>query len=1349
MKWDSHFYRQSGRRRRHRKRRPRKVESNVFPLEALSRQLNDALPDRILGEANECDATIEGVKTVALIDTGSMVSTVSESFFKEHLDASSLQPLGNLLTLNDASGGEIPYLGYVEASVVIPGAPSACYPLLVVRDTAYNIRVPLLIGTNVLSGLMDSLKDGFGVRYLQRSDLPSAVLCAIQAMSVVQKKLEHTHGVISDVRLLNTVDLGPGEVREVSGRVQVHAAVPQQAVAVQGRDSFAHGPVTITPSLVCLDGTTRVVKFQLCNHDVKPVTVPRKTCVGDIMQVHITDVSSVEDLAPEDKEFLSTFQTDHLNQEVRAQVNEFLVEHLDDFSRHDLDLGHTTLHKHRMNMMDPTPWRDKPRRIPPNMYDEVKQHLKQMIDLGVIRPSNSPYSSNVVLVRKPNGELRFCIDLRRINNNTVRDSFYLPRIDETLDALAGACIFSSLDLKSGYWQVDMEEDSKKYTAFTVGPLGFFECNRLAFGLKNAPATFQRLMQEVLGDLHLNGVVVYLDDLIIYSKTIKEHFELLREVFRRLRNAGLKFNAKKCQFFRDSIKVLGHVVSAEGIACDEEKISAVRDWPVPMDIKQLQRFLGFTGFYRRFIEGYAKTARPLTNLLRGSNPRKPKARVKTVDWTWGQEEQDAFEQLIAKMTGPPVLCYPDFKKPFQVRVDASKQGLGAVLCQKQDSGHYRVVAYGSRTLKKAEQNYSTHKMEFLGLVWAVTKQFHHYLYGAEFFEVMTDHNPLAYLQTTAKLDAVGHRWMASLGAYNFSVTYKSGATNIDADALSRRIVLPADNEPPPETTMESIKTMFNQQYCVADCLAMQVDASLVDPACVQMGGHVDWKRVQRQDPVLSSVMDLVEAGVPVTQLRRASLQPEVKRVLRDHSRLMIRDGVLYRRKQNEERVEVFQLYLPTSYIETVCGMLHNDMGHLGVDRTLALCADRFYWPGFAKDIASWIGQCRRCVCAKSPVIPHCAPLESIVTSQPLELVALDFLGLEECKGRIEDVLVITDHFTKYAMAVPTRNQTAKTTAKALFDHFIVHYGIPARIHTDQGRNFESHLLKELCKLCGIQKSRTTPYHPQGNGCTERFNRTLISMLRTLSTEQKMDWKQYIPALVHSYNCTKHHTTLKSPYFLMFGRQPRLAVDVLLDLQDDEGRQTSYSKYVTDLQDRLKATYTLVSENIESKGVKAKDRYDKKVRGAVPDIGDDVLVRLVGLQGKHKLADKWEPDTYRIVDRPKPNMPVYVVQKTSGQGRRRTLHRNMLLPLTLPLRDVSARTANTGRSRGGREQSDAACLSSSSDDDDDDDSGRRVTPGYVAAVESSSEDSVEDVSGPEGTPPLRRSKRDHHPPERYGY
>ena len=1334
-----------------------------------------AIPVDLVGEANECELTVDDYDTIGLADSGSQVASMGQSFFNEHYEEKDLKSLDDLLKVTDAGGNDLPYLGYVEVELSFGGKSYGVFPVLVVPDTTYNVRVPLIIGTNVLKKIKDDLFSTEGVRFMQKSSLPSAVLCSIQSMCISAKRIEEKHGVISDVRLLTRTELKPGEIREVAGTVKVPAGIVLQDCSVFGHGDFEDGAVTVSPSVVLCSSKTTSVRFEMCNNTSKPVSLSRRTVVGNVVPITITDVDTVESLNPEDLDFIKkTFKTDHLNESVRRQLDEFLVEHSQDFSRHDLDLGHTTINPHTIHMVDPKPWKEKPRRIPPNLYEEVRQHLKFMLDMGVIRPSTSPYSSNVVLARKPNGDLRFCIDLRRINNNTVPDQFYLPRIDETLDALAGSCIFSSVDLKSGYWQMELDESSKQYTAFTCGPLGFFECNRLPFGLKNAPAVFQRLMQTVLGDLHLKGVVVYLDDIIIYSKTVQEHFELLREVFRRLREAGLKLSGPKCHFFMPSIKVLGHIVSADGIACDTEKISAVKSWPEPTDVKELQRFLGFTGFYRRFIQDYAKIAKPLTNLLRGSNScqaKSKKRKVVTQPWGWGPSESSAFASLVDKMTQPPVLCYPDYDKPFQVRVDASKDGLGAVLCQQQESGHYRVVAYGSRTLKQSEENYSTHKLEFLGLFWAVTKQFHHYLYGAQTFQVVTDHNPLAYLQTTAKLDAVGHRWMATLGAYNFTVSYKAGTSNLDADALSRRI--PRSSRPTvgssqlPEATevsVDTVKTVLNAQgvspgvtsFAATRCFAVRSASLSVQDStkndvpsprkCHEFKGSIDWRKAQQDDAVLKQVVDLVLADRPLTRSVRAKLDPAVRKVMRDHQRLILRDGVLYRSRKDGEGNVSYQLYLPEAFHSLILGMLHDDMGHLGIDRTLAFCQERVYWPGMARSVEKWIATCRRCICAKAPSLPECAPLESIVTTQPMELVAMDFVTIEEGDKK-RDVLVITDHFTKYAIAVPTTNQKAHTTARVFFDNWVVHYGFPGQLHSDQGRNFESRVIKELCRIAGIKKSRTTPYHPQGNGQTERFNRTLIMMLRTLSEEQKKSWRKHVPQLVHAYNCSRHHTTGFSPFFVLFGRHPRLAVDAVLNLHAPASTPASSSGFVQDLAKRLERTYKIAQDAIKKAGAKSKRLYDVKVRGSVPEVGDIVMVKLTGLTGPHKIADKWESEPYIIQSKPQQDMPVYVVKREDGKGKERTLHRNHILPLALPLRETKTSAPKSQQTKGRRSENVVASnesqdsSSESSDDDADDDA-------HPPPAEDSEDDDQASVSSSDLDRSLpRRGQRERNQPDFY--
>ena len=290
------------------------------------------------------------------------------------------------------------------------------------------------------------------------------------------------------------------------------------------------------------------------------------------------------------------------------------------FAMNSLDLGRMDMVKHHIELNNYTPIKDRYRRIPPHQYEEVRRHLKEMLDIGAIRRSNSPWASPVVLVRKKDRSLRFCVDLRKLNARTVKDAYSLPRIEEALDSLNGACIFTSLDLKSGYWQVELDEDSIPLTAFTVGPLGFYECVRMPFGLTNAPATFQRLMESCLGELHLDWCIIYLDDIIIFSKTPDDHITRLEGVFEKLAKAGLKLKPSKCEFFRSSLKYLGHIVSKDGIATDPRKIEAITKWPQPKTVTDVRSFTGFTNYYRKFIKGYAKIAHPLHELTSGDNAK---------------------------------------------------------------------------------------------------------------------------------------------------------------------------------------------------------------------------------------------------------------------------------------------------------------------------------------------------------------------------------------------------------------------------------------------------------------------------------------------------------------------------------------------------------------------------------------------------------------------------------------------------------------------------------------------------------------------------------------------------------
>ena len=469
----------------------------------------------------------------------------------------------------------------------------------------------------------------------------------------------------------------------------------------------------------------------------------------------------------------------------KRKAAELFTRYADVFAHDDLDLGKTTTIKHSIPTADEKPVTQRHRRIPPNQFEEVKQHLQDLLAKGVIRPSQSDYSSPIVLVWKKNGALRMCVDYRQLNAKVKRDAYPLPSIEESLDVLGGAKYFSTIDLASAYNQVEVQGSPQDSVYNPIRVVRVQTVCRLVCVVHLA--TFQRVMQTIFRDELLQILIVYLDDIIVFSENIGEHLSHLELVFRKLREHGLKIEPKKCQFFCSKVTYLGHVVSAEGVATDPAKTEVVTDWPEPMTLKDLRSFLGFASYYRKFVPGFAQIAKPLHELVSKlyDGGKHGKQRNKSIGDLWQEPCQNAFKELKRALTSPPVLTYPVYSKPFIVEVDASNDGLGAVLSQEQD-GKIRPIAYASRGLRGTEKNmhnYSSRKLELLALKWAVTKKFREYLISST-FTVLTDNNPLTYLQTKGKLKAVEQRWASELANFNFELKYGAGKSNANADALSR-------------------------------------------------------------------------------------------------------------------------------------------------------------------------------------------------------------------------------------------------------------------------------------------------------------------------------------------------------------------------------------------------------------------------------------------------------------------------------------------------------------------------------------------------------------------------------------
>ncbi|XP_064417743.1 uncharacterized protein LOC135358269 [Latimeria chalumnae] len=1290
------------------------LKSVTAESELAAVQEETILP-RLVGEHVYSKVCVDGIETNCLVDSGSQVSCIQEGFYRRNLSHKELHHIEELILFSVLGGQELPYLGYVTLNIQFPDGDCGTLEqytvlALVCPDTHLEDNVPLLIGMNLLKQLIEDCEGKTSIPYLKElpikrewQNVYSLVNRRRQAQSTDSQE------VAFRVAGSKTVIIPVGETVEVPVTVRGKLSVDSELLLEEPTNSAVPGGLVVqTRFLQALPQKGKRVKVALQNRSQRDVQLRPYSVVatgtGIEWKKPIVPEPSGKEAQP--LRLHLDFGETELEPEYQRHVEDRLAREAGNaFSRHDLDMGYVKGITHSIVLEDDTPFKQKTRRVSPADFEDLKQHLYELLATGVIEESSSPYASPIVLVRKKSGALRMVVDYRRLNSITKKDAYSLPLIEETFALLSGAKWFSVIDLKSGYYQVEVEEADQAKTAFTT-PFGNWQFRMMPQGLTNAPATFQRMMEKVLGGINLTEVVAFLDDLIIFSVDRQQHEDRLVKVLKRLADHGLKLSPNKCKFFQRSVKYLGHIVSANGIQPDPSKVSAVVDWPRPTTVRELRSFLGFAGYYRRFVAKFSSVSKPLNGLLAGlSQGSKTRHREKHQLLNWTPECEEAFMELKRKLTSAPVLGFANWKLPYVLHTDASFSGLGAALYQLQD-GRMRIIAYASRGLSRSEMNYPVHKLEFLALKWAICNKFHDYLYGTE-FTVVTDNNPLTYVLTTAKLDATGHRWLAALSLYDFTISYKAGSLNGDSDGLSRRpqdpvlddwetrkyeervsgLLSKARGEPNaceiiPSTLCRTVLAIQSRNSEESDSEDQSKDNAETGPAWVETlpadEGAIptdfetpepwpgtpslpamtpaDWIRLQGKDIHLVRLMEILVEGGKSIKGKEKNEPPEVRLMLKERSKFHLDQGVLYR-QTFRRGVICQQLVVPSGYRRQAFKGVHDEVGHLGVERTLELARDRFYWPWMSKDVEYLCKTCERCQRRKAKP-QNAAPLVNIKTSSPMELLCIDFLTLEPDTSDTKNILVITDHFSKYAQAYPKKDQTARTVARTIWEDFICHYGFPKRILSDQGANFESAVVAELCNIVGT-KSRTTPYHPRGNP-VERFNRTLLSMLGTLETEKKANWRKYVRPLVHAYNCTRNDTTGESPYFLMFGRQPLLPIDLCFGIRPNGYEQKTHQRYVQELRCRLKHAYALARAEAEKSQAANKRRWDKRIIHSVIEEGDRVLVKNLGVRGKHKLADRWEAMVHIVDRRLGEDSPVYVVRPETGDGPYRTLHRDMLRP-----------------------------------------------------------------------------------------
>ena len=925
---------------------------------------------------------------------------------------------------------------------------------------------------------------------------------------------------------------------------------------------------------------------------------------------------------------------DAIHGDDRKRVTQLLYKYADVFND---QLGHTTLVSHNIDTGNHAPIKQHPRRLPYAYREEANRQTAEMLEQGIIRPSTSAWSSPIVLVKKKGGELRFCVDYRKLNSVTIGHAHPLPRIDDILDSLGDSKLFSCLDLKSGYWQLSVNEADRHKTAF-VTQSGLYEFNRMPFGLSMACATFQRTMEIVLAGLTYDICLCYLDDVIVFGRSLAEHCNRLESVLLRLREHNLRVKLTKCKFVAPKVHYLGHVISQTGIQPDPQKISAVSELPTPQSVKEVRSFLGLAGYYRRFIPGFATISAPLVRLTQ-----------KNVHFIWSAECDTAFTTLKTLLCSSPILSYPKFDRQFTLQTDASDFGAGAVLSQVNDQGLETVVAYASKALSAQQRKFSATEKEAYAIVFG-TQYFRVYLLGRP-FEIITDHNALRWLHTMEPKGRIA-RWIMDLQEFQFTVRHRAGRLHTNADALSRLVSTDTDNsynasscrspiqvstntECSSHSTPSNVTTKIQLKFSNGRQTIIKVEKKLktndtgntssntqrtgprsdnnsdnVDKesgCAISVNPRISFKEAQLADPEIARIMDRKKRGLGKPKLAR-NADPTLKHMCRVYDSLFLRDDLLVRAIGNRQTHPNHVIVVPECLKEEILHAVHDSpfAGHLGITRTEERIRKRFYWPGIRTSVEEHIRKCPECSKKTTPNQENRAPMGRIDVGEPFTFWAMDYMGpLPETIRGNKHVLVVVDHFTKWCEIIPTKDQKASTVAPLLINKIFSRFGPPVVLHSDQGRNFESNLMHEICDAMGIVKTRTTAYHPQCDGQTERQNRTIQQMLSSFVSNRQDDWDLWLDSVTYAYNTSKHESLGLSPYEVVFGRVPRLPFE--LEVGMPISNPATQNEYVRNVRSVFKDIRQIAKNNL-SKITEDRIRQNQRAKPWQPfGVGEAVMLK----------------------------------------------------------------------------------------------------------------------------------------------
>ena len=885
----------------------------------------------------------------------------------------------------------------------------------------------------------------------------------------------------------------------------------------------------------------------------------------------------------------------------RARAATLLAKHVKTFPAPGTPItGRTEAVMHDIDTGSTRPIRCNPRKLSPKKIRIQQELVDKMLEEGQIEHSVSAWSAPTVLVTKKDGTTRFCVDYRRLNNSTKKDAFPLPRIDDSLNSLSGQSWFSTLDLASGYWQVKLSEDAKPKIAFATHS-GLFQFAVMPFGLCNTPATFEHLMSQVMRGLHWKRCLVYIDDILVFGHDFESALQILELVLIRVAEYGLQLKSTKCNLFRSSVPFLGHIVGRAGLECDPNKVSAVANWIPPSTIKGVREFLGFTGYYRRFVPDYSTVAQPLVRLL-----------GKDCKFKWTDTCQDAYKALRALLIKAPVLAFPKEDLPYIVDTDASDYGIGGVLSQCIE-GTEHVIAYYSKSLNPAQQKYCTTRRELLAVV-ATLDHFKGYVWGPKFV-VRTDHAALVWLKNLKNIQGMLARWLAKLQQFHFEIIHRPGAQHGNADGLSR---CPQCDRGACAPNINSDPSDPEQPYA-SSCIGSSQNSELITAA-------------QMTDSDITIVRTWFIAGkFPARTQDFAPASHDLKSYWVGRKSLFLDDRNILWRNRSETSSRA-QLVVPRSLRDTIFNDSHHTTygGHFGITHTHSKLQLHYFWPGMSDFVRDRISACHKCVARKSPVNHH-HPMGHVPVSGKFERVAMDLLDVSVISAKgYKYILVVCDYFTKYTEAYPLKDKTACSVADALMDVWLPRYGFPLFLHSDQGKEFDNVMIHKLSELLGTVKTKTTPYHPRSDGLVERFNRTLLAMLAMFVSQEHDNWDDLLPFMMLAYHTTVHTSTGYTPYRLVFGDECNLPGNLVhreLRADPPPGDPGTYASWV---QQALYESYDEVRAQQQRATHRQKRNYDSKAVARAFPIGCWTL-RYYPPARKNKLCSPWI-GPYKVVRAP---------------------------------------------------------------------------------------------------------------------